>query len=365
MKIGIDGGALSITDDRLKVGVYRVAYNLIKDIPRSDNKNSYRVYSFSRGGERAPLPRRKNVEFLQLLRPGFQKIWQPVELMKDPVDVYLGISQSLPFTLYDIKKIGFIYDVGFLDHPEFYRDSFYALSLQTASLIKHAHHIITISQASADSIMSRYHVPKEKLTVAYLGVEKQFHPSGKKHHRKNPYFLFVGSLKPGKNVPMMLRAFSKFLASSSIEYDFLLVGSDYWLDPGISATINSLGLHRNVHIVGFADDVTLSEYYRGATALMSVSLIEGFGLPVVEAMASSCPVIGSTIGSLPEVVGSAGMLVDPDNEDELVGALLFVSTDKIKREQMKEKGRARAKLFSWDLFAKKVSAVITSVSPRP
>jgi|GEM_PF-580900 glycosyltransferase involved in cell wall biosynthesis len=365
MKIGIDGGALSITDDRLKVGVYRVAYNLIKDLPQIDNKNSYRVYSFSRGEQGTPLTKSKNIEFVQLLRPGFQKVWQPVELIKRPVDVYLGISQSLPYTLYDIKKIGFIYDVGFLDHPEFYRDSFYALSWQTAALIKRSDHIITISKASADSIMSRYHVPKEKITVAYLGVEKQFHPTGKKHRRKNPYFLFVGSLKPGKNVPMMLRAFAKFLASTTTVYDFLLVGSDYWLDPGISATINSLGLQHRVHIAGFANDDTLSEYYRGATALMSVSLIEGFGLPVVEAMASGCPVIGSTIGSLPEVVGSAGILVDPESEDTLVGALESVTNDTSKRELLKQKGLARAKLFSWELFARKVSSVIASVSSRP
>src|SRR3990167_11203010 len=99
MKLGIDGGALSITDDRLKVGVYRVAYNLVKELPVVDVKSNYRIYSFSRGEEARPPSlrsgvsgrgsrnfRKSNVEFIQLPRPGFQKIWQPIELMINPVD---------------------------------------------------------------------------------------------------------------------------------------------------------------------------------------------------------------------------------------------------------------------------------------
>lgn len=357
MKIGIDGGALSISDDRLKVGVYRVASNLVKEMPALDAKSNYRVYCFKRGGEGEVGRTLRNVSYIQLLRPGFQKIWQPLEIVQNPIDVYLGISQSLPFTLYDVKKIGFIYDVGFLDNPEFYRESHYALSLQTASVIRRSDHIITISQSSARSIQRIYHVPSEKLTVAYLGVEKQFHATGKKHVEEHPYFLFVGSLKPGKNVPMMLRAFAEFLKSSSIPYDFVLAGSDYWLDQGVSATINSLGLQKRVHRIGFVDDDALAQYYRGATAFVSVSLIEGFGLPVVEAMASGIPVIGSTAGSYPEVVGKAGILVDPVDETELVRAFNEVTSDMVKRNQMVHDGLLRAKEFSWKAFAKTVYGV--------
>ena len=364
MKVGIDGGALSITDDRLKVGVYRVAYNLVKELPVVDVKSNYRVYSFSRGEGGSRNFRKSNVEFIQLPRPGFQKIWQPLELMINPVDTYLGISQSLPYTLYDIKKIGFIYDVGFLDHPEYYRESHFALTIQTAAVVRRARHIVTISQSSADSIRRIYHVPKEKLTVAYLGVEKYFHPTGKKHTRKHPYFLFVGSLKPGKNVPMMLRAFAAFLTQSKETYDFVLVGSDYWLDPGISATINSLGLQSRVEIIGFVDDETLAGYYRGAIAMLTVSLIEGFGLPVVEAMASGCPVIGSTAGAYPEVVGNAGILVDPEDEQAITNAITKMIEDVTLRTRCILNGKTRAKQFTWRAFAKTVHDVMLTHSPR-
>jgi len=361
MKIGIDGGALSIADDRLKVGVYRVAYNLVKELPRLEAGNDYRVYSFGRGEQGTRGLGRKNVSFVPLVRPGFQKIWQPIELIRHPVDVYLGISQSLPTTLYDVKKIGFIYDVGFLEHPEFYRESYYALSLQTSAVIRRSDHIITISQSSAKSIRDMYHVPAEKLTVAYLGVEKQFHPTGRKYRGEHPYFLFVGSLKPGKNVPMMLRAFADFLAKSKTEYDFVLAGSDYWLDPGISATINSLRLADRVHIIGFVDDDVLAGYYRGAAAFVSVSLIEGFGLPVVEAMASGTPVIGSTAGSFPEVVGDAGILVNPEDEHALVRAMHDISTSPQLGKRLSLDGLKRAKQFSWTAFARTVLHVAESV----
>lgn len=362
MRVGIDGGALSISDDRLKVGVYRVAYNLVKELPRLEARNDYRVYSFRGGEEGMRKLKRKNISFTQLIRPGFQKIWQPIELIRNPVDVYLGVSQSLPYTLYDVKKIGFIYDVGFLDHPEFYRESYYALSMQTAAVVKRSHHIITISQSSADSIRRIYHVPSEKLTVAYLGVERLFRPTGKKFRSVNPYFLFAGSLKPGKNVPMMLRAFASFLEKSKTVYDFVLAGSDYWPDPGISATINSLNLQNRVKIVGFVDDDLLAEYYRGAAAFVSVSLIEGFGLPVVEAMASGIPVIGSTAGSFPEVVGDAGLLVSPDDDAALAHALAEVTGNGSLRRQLISRGINRAKEFSWQKFAGTVGQVAAGVS---
>ncbi|MBU1327250.1 glycosyltransferase family 4 protein [Patescibacteria group bacterium] len=352
MKTGIDGGALSITDDRLKMGVYRVAHNLVKELPLIDVKSNYRVYRFGRGEKGTQLSSRSNIKFVRLPRYGFQKIWQPFELISNPVDVYLGISQSLPITLYDVKKIGFIYDVGFLDHPEYYRKSHFDLTAQTANVVRRSDHMITISQASANNILKKYHIPKEKLTVAYLGVEKQFMSAGPKYRRAHPYFLFVGAFKPGKNVPMMLRSFACFLENTKGPCDFLLAGSDYWLDPEIPATINALRLRDRVQFVGFLDDETLATYYRGAAALVTVSLIEGFGLPAVEAMACGTPVIASTIGSFPEVVGEAGILIDPHDEESLAKALRRVVNDATFRTKLINGGKRRVKQFTWKNFAR-------------
>lgn len=360
MQVGIDGGALSISDDRLKVGVYRVAYNLIKELGALDVKHNYRVYTF-RGVGQGNVPTKSNrVTYVPLIGTGYRKLWQPVEMMQNKIHAYLGISQAFPLTLYDVTKIGFIYDIGFLEHPEYYRESYFALANQTADIVRRSHHIITISNASRDSIHSTYHVPLHKITVAYLGIEKQFTPTGPKHKRTHPYFLFVGALKPGKNVPMMLRAFARFLTKSKQPYDLVLAGSDYWLDPGISATINALSLQKRVHRVGFVDDETLATYYRGAVALLTVSLIEGFGLPSVEAMACGCPVIASTAGSFPEVVGSNGIMVNPEDEVSLAHAMYDVATNKRLREEMSEKGIQASKKYDWKRFAETVHDVITT-----
>lgn len=364
MKIGIDGGALSITDDRLKVGTYRVTYNLVKELPRIDVKSFYRIYSFDRGEEGIPKLSYPNVEFIRLPRPGFSKLWQSLELVRNPVQAYLGISQSLPAILCDVRKIGFIYDVGFLEHPEYYRESFFTLQSQTSDVIKRSSHIITISDASAGSICKRYGIPMSKLTVAYLGVEKIFRPNGKRYQAPRPYILFVGALKPGKNLPMMLRAFAEFLRVSKKSYDFFLIGSDYWLDPAISSTINILNLKHRVHILGFVDDETLATYYRGATALLNVSCIEGFGLPVVEAMASGCPVIGSSAGANPEVISDSGILVDPEDIQSLVRALQQITSESSVRARLRECGIKRAKKFTWTQFAATVFDVTRANTPH-
>lgn len=365
MRIGIDGGALSITDDRLKVGVYRVAYNLIKEMQQANVKNDYRVYSFGRGERGTHELSGPNTHFIRLIRPGYEKIWQTAEIVRHPIDAYLGISQSLPWLpdiLCDVNKIGFIYDVGFLDHPEFYPFTAKTLHRQTAELVARSDHIITISHASKVALQRAYRVTDDRVSVAYLGVDAHvFKDRGVRHKGVRPYFLFVGSLKPGKNIPFMLRAFSDFLTGSKTIYDFVLVGSDYWLDPEISETIKELNIDHRVHMVGYVPDEELATYYRGATALLSVSHIEGFGLPAAEAMACGSPVIASTIGSYAEVMGRAGIQVDPKDRVALVHAMRKIIDDTSFRSTCVASGKKKVATFSWRRFARSVLTATTAI----
>lgn len=368
MRIGIDGGALSIDDDRLKVGVYRVAHNFLKELPGLDVKNDYRVYSFG-GGERGTHElSAPNIHFRRLLQPGYQKLWQTLEIIRNPIDVYLGISQSippLPGILCDVRTIGFIYDLGFLDYPEYYPGSAHRLNRQTAALVARSDHILTISQTSKAAIERTYKVADNRVSVAYLGVDPHFTDKGPVYKRNHPYFLIVGALKPGKNVPFMLRAFADFLKEVKTIYDVVLVGSDYWLDPMIPETISSLGLSQRVHKVGYIPDDELASYYRGAEALLTVSLVEGFGLPAAEAMACGVPVIASNTGSYVEVVGSAGILVDPKDRGELIRAMLQYTCDAALRKNMRSAGKKQAARFSWRSFTRSVLTTANAVyAPR-
>lgn len=364
MRIGIDGGPLSITDVRLKVGVYRVAYEFVKEMQSLNTKNTYRIYSFGRGGDVRQELSAPNTQFVALPQSGFQKIWQPVELVRHPVDLYLGLGQTLPSVpriLCDVIRIGFIYDVGFLQYPEYYPGTANALKSNTVALVKHADHIVTISEASRTAILNAYHVDPGTVTVAHLGVSSGFTPKGSRYTHKHPYFLSVGSLKPGKNIPFMLRSFADFLKKTSQTYDYIIAGSDYWMDPEITETIEKLSLTHRVSIIGFVPDEELAAYYRGAVGLLSVSHIEGFGLPVAEAMSCGCPVIVSTGVSFDEVVSNCGMVVDPKDRKGLTDAMNQLATDSAYRLPLVKNGPKQAAKFTWRTFARTILTTCAAV----
>ena len=359
MIIGVDAGALSIRDKRLKVGVYRVTLHLLKELSNIDTKNDYRLYSF------LPIDRKVMNEFgtnIQniVVRPTFawSAIQLPIELARHPVDVFLGLSQMLPIT--SAKKIGFVYDVGFLHYPDAYPGSLDRLKKQTILLTKRADYIVSISKTTQKDIVDFYGFPQNKITVSYPGIDTRFTLKGPTYKNTNPYFLFVGALKRGKNIPFMLKSFSEFLKTSKKQYDLLLIGGDYWLDPEIGNTIQALDLESRVKIKGFVTDEDLPSYYRGAQALLVTSFWEGFCLPAVEAMASGCPVLYTKTGSLREIVGYAGIMVSSLYPSYLAHAMKKV-TEHTVREKLVTNGLTMTKRYDWHSFARTVYDVIYSV----
>ncbi len=353
MNIGVDAGALSISDERLKLGVYWVNVNLLRELGRLDTKNTYFLYSFT------PIDREvmesfgpRMVNKVLLPAAGWATIRLPLELKFHPVDLFLGLSQFIPPS--KAHNIGFIYDLGFLRHPEAYPDSQIKLAQITDNLVDRSNQIITISQAVKDDVVARYSLESKKVTVAYPGVDESFTDKGEPHVGEHPYFLFVGALKPGKNIPFLLQGFAKFLTTQKKTTDLYLGGGEYWKDPKIDADIASLELSSRVKKLGFVPDTKLAQYYRGAVAFVSPSLYEGFCLPAVEAMACGCPVVGSTEGAFPEVVGDGGILVDPYDAKALTAAMETMANDKTKRSSYVKKGLQRAKKYSWKMFASRV-----------
>lgn len=356
MIIGVDAGMLSQGDQHLKTGVYRVAVNLLRELGRIDTTNTYRLYSFAPIDKevlRSFGPMMKNVVLTPMR--GWFTVRLPLELYIHPVDVFLGFAQALPRCRG--RKIGFVYDLGFLRFPSGYPASSDRLTRLTNELIARADHIVTISQASKQDIVEEYHVRKNIITVIPLGADHTFTPHGNTVKRKHPYFLFVGVLKPGKNIPFLINAFGLFLARQKNIYDLLLIGGDDWLDPDIDRTIKKLNLERRVQRLGFVDDKELPAYYRGATAFVSPSLIEGFCLPAVEAMASGCPVMVSDIPVMKEIVGNAGIFIDPTDTDECARALQSVLVSD-RRRKLRSLGFSRAKMFSWKKSAEIVHALL-------
>ncbi len=368
MIVGVDAGAISITDERLKVGVWRVTFNLLKELSTLDTVNQYRLYSFrviERGVMEVFGPRMTNV----VLRPakGWMSVRLPIELKLRPVDVFLGLAQALPHS--SSHNIGFIYDLGFLYHPDAYGTSANRLKKQTQELVARADHIVTISQASKKDILHQYGIEKDRVTVSYPGVDEELKdwtpdPSSSAGRQvrndtntKHPYFLFVGSLNKAKDIPLAIEAFAMFLKKANKPYDLLLIGGDYWPDPAIDAAIHRYQLNGNIRKLGFVPDEMLLDYYRGATAFVTTALHEGFCLPAAEAMAAGTPVVAVDRGAMKEVVGDGGIIVEERGinsaSTNLASALARVAETKT-RAALSKQATLRAKTFRWKAFAQTV-----------
>jgi glycosyltransferase involved in cell wall biosynthesis len=350
---------LGAADERLKVGVWRVAVNLLTELGKIDKKNTYRLYSFT------PIPQELMRQFgarmeNRVLAPGtgWMSVRLPLEFMLRTPDVFLGLAQAVP--RWGGKSIGFVYDLGFLHHPQAYPDSHAKLAAQTRKAVKRAQKIITISQATKADILQSYDVSASKIQVAYPGVATPFRVQGMIKKAKMPYFLFVGALKRGKNVPVLLRAFATFQKQTNVRHELLLIGSNYWMDPLIEETIRELQIGTSVITPGYVSDEALATYYRGATALVIPSLVEGFCLPAVEAMACGTPVIASGAGSLPEIVGKGGIVIASQDPKKIAAAMEKVASDEEYRNTLVKEAVKQAQKFDWETFAKTVLSSINA-----
>jgi glycosyltransferase involved in cell wall biosynthesis len=168
------------------------------------------------------------------------------------------------------------------------------------------------------------------------------------------YLLFVGTLEPRKNLTTLLKAYAMLRAERQHEeVKLVVVGRKGWLYDEVFETVQTLALHQDVLFTDFVDDEDLPDLYRGALLLVLPSLYEGFGLPILEAMASGVPVIASNTSSMPEVAGEAALLIDPRNPQAIAEGIAQVLADEQLRQTLTQRGLARARCFTWESAAHK------------
>lgn len=218
-------------------------------------------------------------------------------------------------------------------------------------------HVIAVSQTTARDLVELYKTPPEKISVLYHGVTPEFHPSGdtaalaairsKYHLGQQPFILSVGTIQPRKNYQRLIRAFAQARA------DLLLViaGSPGWQADEIFNEVRRHRLSDRVRFLGFVPDADLPLLYNAAILFIYPSLYEGFGLPALEAMACGTPVIASNRSSLPEVVGAAGLLVDPFDAEAMTDAMVNLLYDEDLYHNLSQAGVTRAATFSWTKMA--------------
>jgi len=356
--IAIDAGGVGVKDERLKGGIYTISVNFLKELGKIDKKNTYLLYSFDPIEESLIHSFGSNFKNI-IVRPsrGWNKIWLSLRLRMDKPDVFLALNQTIP-TYHSFKIISFIHGLDFGKDSYSNPKILQKLRNNTEYCIKNSDAIITVSKALRNEIENKYKV--NNISVLHPGISPVFSGESGFYQCDTPYFLFVGSLKSSKNIPTLLETFSLFLKTTREQYQLILSGSDKEKDEKIDQIIEKLNLNEKVFFT-LIENENLPKYYKGAVAFVSPSLHESFGLPFLEAMACGCPVIGSNRGGIPEVVGDAGILVDPLDTKALADSMIRVVEDKKLRDRMIKKGLERAKKFSWESFARQVYEVINSV----
>ncbi len=289
-----------------------------------------------------------------------------IELAGRGLDVFHS-PDFIPPVLASVRRIITVHDLTFLHYPQFLTEEsrrYYAGQVEWA--VSAADHILADSEATRTDLINMLGVSPGKVTTVYLAASPvytadysadELASTAAELGLANGFILSVGTLEPRKNIPTLLRAYHKLRSTRETAAPLVLAGGKGWIYDEIFATIADLGLRDHViHLSGLSDRV-LAHLYRLAGVLAFPSHYEGFGLPALEAMHAGCPVVAGNRGSLPEVVGEAGLLLDPDDVDAWAEALGRVLHDKALGSRMAEAGYAQASTFSWGKTAAATMAV--------
>jgi glycosyltransferase involved in cell wall biosynthesis len=367
MRIGIDFTAAA----RERAGIGRYARELIRALARLDHTNAYALF----------VPRDAHGDLLQFdWSPNFSivraplterylaALWQrarvplPIESFIGKVDVLYSPDFLLPPTRAR-RQIVTVHDLSYVRVPECF----------PAPLLNYLNRTVPPSVARADLILADaastqrdlievYRVPREKIQVLYSGVDARFCPAVSEDSqarvraltRGKPYLLAVGTLQPRKNYVRLLEAFARLIShlqASSSNLQLVIAGGRGWMYDDVYAAVAHLGLRERVLLTDFIPDDDLPALYAGAALFVYPSLYEGFGLPIAEAMACGAPVVTSNASSLPEVAGDAALYFDPRDTDAIVDALRRALTDETLRAELRVRGFAQVRKFSWEKAA--------------
>jgi len=239
------------------------------------------------------------------------------------------------FTIHDLMHLFYYSRL----HKEYYR-------WVIGPLAKRAKKIITVSEYSKSLLVEKLGIPADLIRVIYNGVGENFLQNEREYELDRPYFLYVGNRRNYKNIPAMLEAF----AQADIPKDFVFALSGH-PEPEIETLIRTLGIESRVRFLGMIPEEDLPSVYKGAHATLFVSKMEGFGLPVVESMASGTPVLTSSESSLPEIAGGAAICVAPSEVSAIQQGIEMLVHDEKTYLYCVEKGLERARDFSWEKTA--------------
>jgi len=354
MIIGIDGNEANV---KKRVGVGQYAYNTLLELHKLNTKDQFYIY-LKKNPHRDMPQANKNWQYIVI---GPKILWTKIALpfklftQKIKLDLFFSLAHYSPM-FSPVPTIPTIHDLGYLAYSkQFNKKDLYQLTQWTKKSIKKATRIVSVSQFTKNEILKTYNYPKNKIFVAYNGVGTSLNiPSRialkilEKFKIEKPYFLYLGTLKPNKNIPFIIKAMPKFP-----NFKLVIAGKKGWLYDDIFKLVADLKLENRVIFTDFINESEKWALYQHATALTIPSLYEGFGIPAIEAQICNLPVIASSIPVYKEILGESAILINPKNKEELVAALKNVQQEPLRSKLIKA-GQKNAAKFTWTNTAKSI-----------
>ena len=375
--VGLNAHLLSLTETYRGAGINGHIHNLLQRLSAASPDLCLTAFLSE---QRFIVPPGLNVYAVRwpTSRPLVRIVWEqlllPRAIRVRQVDLLHGLAYALPLVS-SCPMVVTIHDLTFYRFPKTLRPSrrLY-LRAATRSAVRRAERVIAVSHQTKEELVHFLQVPAEKVDVIHNGVSEAFRPAPPEEvarfrsERGLPprFILFLGTLEPRKNVVSLLEGFARWRKDSGLGMGtdgvkLVVAGAKGWYFKQIFARAEELGLSSELLFPGFLPEKELPWWYRAAECFVYPSLYEGFGLPVLEAMACGTPVITSSVSSLPEVAGSAAITVDPGDTVALADAMGQVLGDAALRADMRQAGLLQAKRFSWDRTALETAAVYRQV----
>jgi glycosyltransferase involved in cell wall biosynthesis len=368
VRIGFNATLLSGHEGYRRSGIARYLDRLLHVLPAALAADELIVYT---GRGVPPVPSSSTSTwrsaFVPLHRAPLRIAWEhvvlPVATRRDRIDLFHGTMNVVP-RLLACPAVVTIHDLAFLRWPEQVPKRRYRyLAAGVRHAVNQSRQVVAVSAATKADVVELLQVDPSRISITPLGVDPTFRPVDEhmlatfreRHTLKRPFILAVGNLEPRKNLPALLRAFAQI--ANDIPHDLVLVGGEGWLTGEIHDTLTALRLGDRVHMTGFVADDDLPIWYSAADLFVLPSLYEGFGLPILEAMACGTPVIASNTSSMPEVAGNAALLIDPQDDDAIATGIARVLNDPAFANDLRRRGLTRATRFTWEATAAQTVAV--------
>ncbi len=368
MRIAIDARKLH------DFGVGTYVRNLLRHLARLDTQTEYVL-----------LCREEDHSLPSLLGPNFRAVREtsgnysireqihiPYALMREQVDLFHAPHYVLPAAV-PCRSVVTIHDTIHLMFPQYLPNRlapYYARAAMWTA-VRRSDRILTVSATSKRDILKFFDVPPEKIEVVPNAIDERFDVEPReeevvrvreRYQLTGRFLLYVGNVMPHKNLERLIDAFARLRKDGFDDLRLLIIGNEISRLPALRRAVHHHKLHKHVRFLGFLPDEMLAVLYRLAAVFVFPSLYEGFGLPPLEAMASGTPVVTSNVSSLPEIMGDAALLVNPYDPESIKQGIAAVLSDDGLREQLRRKGLARARDFSWERSVERTLRIYREVA---